>query len=165
MFHRLNFLLPNVQSVNNVTHDLHELGIQDTYIHSYSNNPAFQRSLPNLETELIKDKEQSIERLAWNMNLLIFFVLLGVCVFALISAQYTLAFICGLLMALSFLMGAMYALFSPTWHMKQFTSALSHNEILLSVDVDHENVYRVENAIHRHHPEVIEGGSSWILSH
>ena len=57
-----------------------------------------------------------------------------------------------------------FARYIPHVHLYQFADALSHNELMLMVDVDNEKLAMVENNIHRHHPAVIEGGSCWTIN-
>ena len=46
---------------------------------------------------------------------------------------------------------------------KDFHQEMSHGEILLMVDVMGYRVHGIEQHVHRHHPEAVSGGSSWMI--
>ena len=163
MFRRLHFLLPNQQLAKDVVKELNSLGINKQQIHAYAEHNYPLGELPPSTKNQAHDKTLKIENIAWNGNLIFFFILLVVCFISFLTTNYTLAVICAILMVISFTVGNYFAQHIPDVHLNQFADALSHNELLLMVDVDNEKLESVEKNIHRHHPAVVEGGSCWSI--
>jgi len=163
MFRRLHFLLPNQQLAKAVVEELNSLGINDQQIHAYAEHNLSVGQLPPVTKNQKHDKILQVENLLWKGNLTLFFLLLAVCLVSLVVANYTLALICTSLMLISFAIGTFFAQHIPHVHLYQFANALSHNELMLMVDVDEEKLEMVEKNIHRHHPAVVEGGSTWAI--
>jgi hypothetical protein len=111
----------------------------------------------------VRDKTLQIENIIWKSNLVLFFIFLALCIYALVTAHYIAALLCIAIMAVSFSIGNFFAKYIPHVHLYQFASALSHNEILLMVDIDNEKLATIEDKIHRHHPAAIDGGSCWTI--
>jgi hypothetical protein len=163
MFRRLHFLLPNQQLAKAVVEELNSLGINNQQIHAYAEHNFPVGELPAVTKNQAHDKTLQVENLLWKGNLILFFVLLAVGLVSLVVANYTLALISATLMLLSFAVGNFFAQHIPHVHLYQFADALSHNELMLMVDVDDEKLEMVEKNIHRHHPAVVEGGSCWTV--
>jgi len=163
MFRRLHFLLPNQQLAKAVVEELNSLGINNKQIHAYAEHNLPVGELPPVTKNQSHDKTLQVENLLWKGNLIFFFVLLAVCLASLVATNYTLALICAALMIMSFSIGTFFAQHIPHVHLYQFADALSHNELMLMVDVDDEKLEMVEKNIHRHHPAVVEGGSCWTV--
>jgi len=163
MFRRLHYLLPNQQLAKAVVEELNSLGISNQQIHAYAEHNLPVGELPPVTKNQAHDKTLQIENLLWKGNLILFFVLLAVCLVSLVTANYTLALISAALMLMSFALGNFFAQHIPHVHLYQFADALSHNELILMVDVDDEKLDMVEKNIHRHHPAAVEGGSCWTF--
>jgi len=163
MFRRLHFLLPNQQLAKAVVEELNDLGINNQQIHAYAEHNMPVSKLPSVTKNQAHDKTLQVENLLWKGNLILFFLLLTVCIVSLVIVNYTLALICASLMLVSFVIGNFFAQHIPHVHLYQFADALSHNELMLMVDVDDEKLEIVERNIHRHHPAVVEGGSCWTV--
>ena len=164
MFRRLHFLLPNQQLAKSVVEELNSLGINNKQIHAYAEHSLPIGYLPPVTKNQAHDKNLQLENLFWKGNLFVFFVSFAVCMVSLIIANYTLALMCAAVMLISFSIGNFFARHIPHVHLYQFADALSHNELILMVDVDDEKLAMVEKNIHRHHPAVIEGGSCWTIN-
>ena len=67
------------------------------------------------------------------------------------------------ILALSFIAGALFAMRVPDTHLDEFRGALSHREVLLMVDVPKWRVAEVEEIVYRRHPEVTAGGTGWTI--
>ena len=163
MFRRLHFLLPNQQLAKAVVEELNTLGINNKHIHAYSEHNLPIGELPPVSKNQAHDKTLQLENVLWKGNLIFFFVILAVCLVSIAGANYTLALICAALMLVSFSIGNYFARYIPHVHLYQFADALSHNELILMVDVDDKKLEMVEKNIHKHHPAVVEGGSCWTV--
>ena len=163
MFRRLNFLLPNAELAQNVARELLKNDIEGDNIHTYSKQPLLMNQLNPATENQIHNKAQKIEDFFWTGNLILFFVFLNICILAIISSHYLLALICLGIMILSFTIGYFFSRHIPHTHINNFKHALSHNELLMMVDLPNEKVGFIEKIVHQHHPAVIEGGSSWTL--
>lgn len=163
MFRRLNFLLPNAQLAEKIVNELSKLGVNEKNIHTYAEHNLPTGSL-NLATENQANNEaQLIEDIFWKGNLVLFFIFLTVCIIALSTQQYLLSLMSLGVMILSFTAGNFFVKHIPHTHLGEFKHAVNHNELLMMVDVPDEKAGYIENAIHRHHPAAIEGGTSWTL--
>jgi hypothetical protein len=68
------------------------------------------------------------------------------------------------IMLVAFLAGLGFTSRVPNVHLGEFRDALRHAEILLMVDVPVQQVARVEDRVHRRHPEAAVGGVGWSLA-
>ena len=66
-------------------------------------------------------------------------------------------------MLTTFLAGLEFTTHIPNVHVSEFSDAIHHREILLMVDVPVSQVARVEELVHRHHPEAVTGGVGWQI--
>lgn len=163
MFRRLNFLLPNAKLAQNVANELLSLGVTSDHIHTYAKHDQPIGGLRPATPNQSSDKAQHIEDKFWFANLAAFGVFLVLFLGFFISANYLLSIACLGMMLISFSAGNFFARNIPHIHLNQFKDALSHNELLMMVDVPDERVTDIENKIHRHHPAAVEGGTSWML--
>lgn len=163
MFRRLNFLLPNAKLAQKVVNELSKLGVKDRNIHTYAKHNLPIASLNPATENQVNDEAQLIENIFWNGNLLMFFIFLLIMLIAITNQQYSLALLSIGVMVISFAAGSFFARHIPHTHLGEFKGALSHNELLMMVDVPDEKVGVIENTIHRHHPAAFECASSWTL--
>jgi len=163
MFRRLNFLLPNARLAQNVANELTMLGVSDKDIHTYAEHNLPIGSLNPATENQVHDEAQKIENIFWKGNLALFFIFLGICLIAFIMQQYSLALLSLGVMIISFAVGYFFVRHIPRVHINEFKHAVSHNELLMMVDIPDDKVGFIENIIHRHHPAAVEGGSSWTL--
>ena len=63
----------------------------------------------------------------------------------------------------SFVSGLLFVLRMPIVQLNEFHPALQHDEVLLMIDVPVADGTRVDQFIHRKHPEVVSGGVCWPL--
>jgi len=163
MFRRLNFLIPNAKLAQNMANELINLGVESNNIHTYAEHDLPLDSLRPATENQIRGKTQYLERLFWNGNLILFFILLIAFSASIALGEYLFTIYCSVAMIISFSMGNYYARHLPHTNPGMFKNALSHNELLMMVDLPEEKVGEVEMKIHRHHPAAIEAGSSWTL--
>ncbi len=163
MFRRLHFLLPNAKLAQNVVEELLKLGVASKNIHTHAKESLPTGSLRPATDNQKHDRAKRLEKLFWNSNLAMFFILLFLMIVSLANSYFLLAIGCLAVMTVNFAIGNFFAAHIPHIHMDEFKHALSHNELLLMVDVKDDQVYEIEKTIHRHHPAAVEGGSSWTL--
>ena len=163
MFRRLHFLLPNAKLAQNVVNELLSLGINNQQIHTYAEHNQSIESLRPATENQSHDKAQKIENILWMGNLIIFGVFLCMFIVSMILSSYLFSLICLGVMLISFASGNFFAQHIPHVHLNEFKDALSHNELLMMVDVADDKVDEIESSIHRHHPAAVEGGSSWMV--
>ena len=163
MFRRLNFLIPNASLAQKLVNELTRLGVSDKNIHTYAEHNLPTGSLLPATKNQKEDRSQHLENMFWNANLSLFFIFLCLLIITLLTSHYLLSLVCLGIMLVSFAIGNFFATYIPHVHMSEFKNALSHNELLMMVDVPYEKMHDIETKIHRHHPAVVEGGSSWTL--
>ncbi len=163
MYRRLNYLLPDIAHAQQVVNHLNKLGIDFNDIHAFSKEPISEGVLPTASENQKMDRASAVENLFWTGNLIFFFLCFAVLFAAIVEGQLITGIISLTLMIISFAIGNFFASYIPHVHLSEFKHALSHNELLLTVDVADDKLDMVENEIHRHHPEAIEAGSSWTL--
>lgn len=163
MFRRLHFLLPNARLAQDVANELIDLGVNNNHIHTYAEHDLPLESLKPASHNQSHDRAQQIENFLWNGNLIVFAIFLATLIASLVTENYQLSLVCLSVMLVSFALGNFFTQNIPHVHLNQFKDAVSHNELLMMIDVPNEDVGHIEYLIHRHHPAAIDGGSSWTL--
>jgi len=118
--------------------------------------------LPAASRSQRKDPDALLETILWDGNLVLFFIallLLAVLVLLQVSVYWLILPV--VVMLASFAAGVQFTHRIPNVHLSEFTDALHHQEILLMIDVPAGQVARVEELVHRHHPEAVTGGVGW----
>lgn len=161
MKRRLYFLFPDREAAQRAVADLDALGVPRDHLHALAREGVELGDLPPASERQRQDLLGRIERGVWSGNLVLF----GLAGAGLLVAAWfgsaigiTAAVI---VMLLSFLGGAWFAMTVPDVHREEFRTALQHGEILLMVDVSRDCVTDVEALMHRRHPEAVTGGSGW----
>ncbi len=163
MFRRLNYLLPSARSAQTIVNELLDMGINEKQIHAYAEHGLSTQALPLASKNMAEDRASKLEKIFWRGNLVLFFICMTIFIMTLLTANYLIALACLGVMIVSFSAGNFFASHIPQVHLSQLKDALSHNELLLMVDVPDEKVTAVEYKVHRYHPDAIEAGSSWAL--
>lgn len=164
MFVRLYFLLPNEETAQQLVPGLLNSGINKDNIHALVRNSRPGSDLPSTTKWQRMDLSHMIESVAWNTNLLVFFLALAsLPVFLLLDMNIP-AILSIVVMAVSFILGDAFALLIPKVHLNEFEHALSHGEVLLMVDTSRKNSARIEDLISRHYPAAVPGGSCWTIN-
>ncbi len=163
MYRRLYFLFPTPKETHQVVNELEAMGIDESDIHAYSPHTQNLRFLPKSSAMQEHDTASLLEKVFWNGILLIFLI-------ALIGFFVSLYFNAGgwtlftvVIMASMYSMGYYFTTHIPNTHLKEFKSAMAHDEILLSIDVPKNKIIDINRFIHYRHPEAVDGGTSWSL--
>ncbi len=160
MYLRLYFLLPDEHHVRAAIDTLRAAGVSDRKIRAHKRNKINAGHIANWQR---LDPAERFERIAWRVDLALFFIALFMFCAALWSASVIFIVLSLLVMTVSFLLGSFFAEYVPRVHLREFEHALSHGEVLLTVDVRDDRVAEIETRMHREHPAAIAGGSSWTL--
>ncbi|MCK5090953.1 MAG: hypothetical protein KAR30_00355 [Gammaproteobacteria bacterium] len=161
MNRRLYFLLPDVSHTLRVINELLDSDI-DMRVHIKVGAGIDRSSLPEALQDIHRDSEHITEDILWNINLFNFFMALLVLVVALLMGWEIITMIMLAIMATTFIVGLIDTTL-PDVKLSDFDHALSHREILLMVDTTRNQVTAVEEMVHWHHPEVVDGGVSWHM--
>lgn len=165
MKRRLYFLLPDAEHARGVLGELQTAGIERKFMHAIAGRDADLEDLPVATKQQRADIAARTESYLWNGNLVIFFVaLLALLVLAVLQVNgYWLLLPAGI-MLIAFIAGLEFVTHVPNVHLGEFRDALRHREILLMIDVPVTQVARVEELVHRHHPEAVDGGVGWSIA-
>ena len=162
MNRRLYFLLPNVSSTLHVIDELSDSDI-DMRIHIKAGSGIDRSLLPDRLQDIHRDTEHIIEHVLWNFNLFNFFLALLVMIIALVMDwNIIITMVMLAIMATTFTIGLIDTTL-PDVKLSDFDDALSHREILLMVDTTRNQMTAIEDIVHWHHPEVVDGGVSWHM--
>ena len=160
MNRRLYFLFPDVSHALATVNELEHNGVDGDHIHALARKGTPLHQLPESGERLQQDLSAKVEKWAWNGNLVLF-SLAGVALIGLLFTGHTLlAILPAAIMAACFYGGYRFTRL-PNTHLNEFREALAHGEVLLMVDVPVNQVARVEERVHQHHPEATPGGTSW----
>ncbi len=164
MFHRrLYFVIPDESQAVQVVADLSAGGVDRRHIHAITGKGIQLTQLPPANTRQLHDATWRIERASWTVNLALFFLALAGLVVSIAQGIPAGIVISIAVMALTFVAGAVFALRVPDTHLDEFRGVLSHDEILLLVDVPRARVAEVEEIVSRRHPEAVPGGTGWTI--
>jgi hypothetical protein len=162
MKRRLYFLLPDTGHTRIVVDELETSGIERSHIHVIAAQGVDVEGLPVATRNQHKDLGARLEAIAWDGNLMLFFIaLLALIVLVLMHVSWYWLLFPTAAMLVTFLTGVEFTRRIPNVHLSEFTDAIHHREILLMVDVPVGQVARVEELVHRHHPEAVAGGVGW----
>lgn len=162
MLRRLFFLLPDESHAVAFVQDLERAGVEHRHIHAIAGKGRTLEGLPPATVRQQHDAVWRIEHWLWNANLALFLLAAAGLVFALANGLWVWAAAALVVMAGTFLGGALFTLRVPDTHLDEFHNALAHGEIVLLVDVPKARVAEIED-LARRHPEVTPGGVGWTL--
>jgi hypothetical protein len=162
MYTRLYFLFPSITHAQKVVDELQELRITQEHIHAIAKPDVDLRQLPRATKRQRKGMAHKIEYWLWQLNLAVFAAALTVSAISLFNQQFQLALAMLFVMMVTFVAGYLWAQV-PDMPVKNFHQEMSHGEILLMVDVMGYRVHGIEQHVHRHHPEAISAGTSWMI--
>lgn len=161
---RIYMLFPSRQHAETAVSDLVALGIDERHVHTIAKPGLDITGMPKATVLQRSDLAGRIDRWLWDVNLLVFFIALALCVLALWNASWVWAAGCLVLMVLTFSFGYYYTRHIPHAHMTECQTALRHGEILLLVDVPYWRLAPVEKAMRQRHMEIEIGGVGWTLN-
>ena len=162
MKRRLYFLFPRVSQTERVVAELSQNNIARHHMHVVAREDIALGTLPASTRRQRRDVEKSLERVAWDGNLGLFFVAALALVAAVIGGIMPLILAMAAVMIVTFLLGLRFTRI-PNVHLDEFRDAIAHGEILLMVDVPPWQVRTVEDRVHKHHPEAVVGGVGWAV--
>jgi len=165
MKRRLYFLLPDESHARVVLSELQASGVDRRFMHAIAGQGADLQGLPAATKQQRADVAARIEKYLWDGNLGIFFIAF-LALLVLVALQfngYWLLLPAGI-MLVAFIVGLEFVTHVPNVHLEEFRDALQHREILLLIDVPVTQVARVEELVHRHHPEAVAGGVGWSVA-
>jgi len=165
MKRRLYFLLPDTLHARELVQELQQHGIERRHIHAIAGQGVDPGDLPQATPQQRGDMAARIEQVLWLGNLTVFFMaLLLLIIMALLQSGWFWLLLPAGIMLVSFLAGLGFTSRVPNVHLAEFRDALRHAEVLLLVDVPIRQVARVEELVHRSHPEAAAGGVGWSLA-
>lgn len=162
MLRRLFFLLPDEALAAAFVQDLERAGVEHRRIHAIAGKGRTLEGLPPATVRQQHDMVWRIEHWLWNANLGLFLLAAAGLVLALVAGSFVWAVAALVVMAGTFLGGALFTLRVPDTHLDEFHNALAHGEIVVLVDVPKVRVAEIED-LARLHPEVTPGGVGWTL--
>jgi hypothetical protein len=163
MSRRLYFLFPDEVHARRVVNEMQGLGVGEKHMHAIAREDIVLKTLPQATARQRRDTGWVLERTLWNGNLVLFALALlglGTTLFLGLSAWSILALA---VMITTFVAGALFTTRVPNVHLREFTDALAHGEVLLMVDVPRRRVAEIEDWVHRRHPEAAGGGVGWTI--
>lgn len=163
MLRRLYYLFPDVEHTQTVVDELTSLNVPRHRMHVMARSNIDLHSLPGATHRQKSDSMHHIVTLGWNINLLLFFLALTTLIAGLFAESAVLAIISALIMIATFTGGYLYTTHLPGINLSDFENALSHDEILLMVDVPLKLVEAVESHMHHKHFDAYDGGISWTV--
>ena len=124
-YRRLYFVIPDEHQAVRVVEDIESSGIDRQYIHAIAGKGAALTQLPPASGPQRHDTAWRLERAFWIGNLLLFFLALVGFVASVIEGALPGAVLSFVILALSFIAGALFAMRVPDTHLDEFRGALS----------------------------------------
>ena len=162
MLRRLYFLFPDEKHAQRVADHLIIRKIPIHSMHAIAQGVKLT-TLPEATVRQKKDTVTLIERFLWGANLLLFVMALIMLLVSLAAAEWLWSEMYFIVMLITFVAGKQFIEHVPNDHLTEFTSALSHGEILLMVDVPIYRVTEIVNYVEHRHPEATLDGTSWTM--
>jgi len=160
---RLYFLFPSEPEAHRVLEEFVAAGVNANHIHAIGGEGRPLTTLPPATLRQRRDVGRYLEQVLWNGNFTVFSIALVGLIASLFwgfSVWSTLAI--GVMLA-TFVAGVLFAVTVPDVHLHEFRNALSHDELLLMVDVPKKQVAAIEDLVYRRHPEALAGGATWTI--
>lgn len=162
MIRRIYIMFPKAEQAEKAVEELTAIGIDKRQMHAVARPDIDLLSLPKATFRQQSDFGAKVEQFLWNLNLALFFLMLGLAVIALLAGAWIGFIICLFLLIISFAGGSYFASYIPHTHLKEFNSALRHGEVLLLVDVPKWQLGKVDKEIRKYHPEASCDGVGWV---
>ena len=162
MLRRLYFLFPDEKHAQCVADSLIIRKIPKHSMHAIAQGVKLT-TLPEATERQKNDTVTHVERFLWSANLLLFVMALIMLLVSMATAEWLWSGTYIVLMLITFAAGKLFIEHVPNDHLTEFTSALSHGEILLMVDVPIYRVTEIVNYVEHHHPEATLDGTSWTM--
>lgn len=161
MLRRLYFILPDAASLSATLNDLRATGIDAGHLRVAARHPGRLRIEGVQIQDARNDRGEWLERSLWNTNLAVFAAAALAFIVLLASQGLTLWLLLpAAVMAATFGAGLRFTQV-PNTHLREFTDALTHGELLLMADVPPARVAEIEALVQRRHPDAVIGGVGW----
>jgi len=161
MNRRLYYLVPDGSDVENLVNDLEHVAITKQDVHAVAKDELDLENIDDVHTVSENDRDYFLEWFLWRVNLALFFVALIAFIVLLIWNPGIWLILPLVVMLGTFVSGLLFVMRLPNVHLNEFRPALLHGEVLVMVDVPSNEVKRVDQQVHRKHPEVVTGGVCW----
>jgi len=161
MKRQLYYLLPDIGHTQQLCKELIQLDIDENRIHAVTKQKSGIKGIQDVHTINETDRDFFLESYLWRLNLTVFGLAFLVTIGLMIWYPSVWMSIPMAVMALSFLAGMYFAVYMPRVHWQEFLPAIRHGEVLLIVDVPESEVRHIDQVVHRHHPEAVNGGVCW----
>ncbi len=161
MKRRLYYLFPDVPHAQSLQRDLSTLAIPGMSVHTLVDEQSRFNGTGDIHTLAETDRDAVREWYLWRINLAIFFLALVTFVVMLVTSPSLYLILPALVMAASFAAGLYFTLHIPNVHQDEFNHAIHHGEVLMMVDVPTAEINKVDQHVHRLHPEALAGGVGW----
>ncbi|MES9884170.1 MAG: hypothetical protein ABW185_25265 [Sedimenticola sp.] len=162
MIRRIYILFPNKSLAGKAEAELKEIGVGRGQIHAVARPDIDLTGLPKASFRQQSDFGSKVEDLFWNLNLGLFFLMLGLSAISAFEGAWVAFFSCLVVMLLSYTAGSYFASYIPHAHLRDFHSALDHGEVLLLVDVPKWQLPDVDKEIRKRHPEASCDAVGWM---
>lgn len=153
MWRRLYLTFPDADHARAVSQELEREGIKPGQMHAMDIHSGKLPGLPASSEAQRGDRVWFWEQLYWNGNLALFALALAGLITALIAGATGWAVVSVAIMATTFLMGHYFATRVPHAHLNEMHEPMQHGEVVLMVDLPAEQLWQVEHAVSRRHPE------------
>lgn len=161
MKRRLYYLLPDTPHAQSLSRELVDLAIPRLNVQALAESRLEMNKEVKTRMTTEPDRDDVLEWWLWRVNLLMFFLALIAFVGVLVFLPWPAVIIPLLVMVACLLVGVSFSLRMPNVHWREFTPAVHHGEILLMVEVPSGELKRVDEYVHRRHPEAVTGGVGW----
>lgn len=163
MLRRVYMLFPTRASALGAVDELIGLGVSRRNLHTIARPGVDLAGLPPATVRQTTDLGARIEQLAWNTNLVVFFIALAVLSASLFAGTLAVAAVSIAVMLASVIGGSYFASHVPHTHLEACRQAIGHGEILLLVDVPRWQIPKVSRAVHARRADMELGGVGWTL--
>lgn len=161
MKRRLYYLFPDVPHAQSLNRELSSMQMDDVSVHTVVDKQIQFPEAGHVQTLAETDRDAVLEWYLWRINLVVFIVALTIFVIMLVVSPSPYLLLPVLVMTASFVAGLYFSLRVPNVHRDEFRHAVRHGEVLMMVDVPPNEVSRIDQHVHRLHPEAITGGVGW----
>jgi hypothetical protein len=163
MKRRLYYLLPDCSDAEKLVNELAGSVVSKQDVHAVAKDKLHWNSIDNIQASNENDRDYFVEWFLWRFNLALFFMAL-IALVAISIWNPGIWLILPLTIMMSTLVsGLLFVLRIPNVHLDEFRAALQHGEVLLMIDVPAADIKRVDQLVHRKHPEAVTGGVCWHL--
>jgi len=163
MWRRIYVSFPTAAQTRRVVDELKAFGVAEDQMHALARPGVDIDGLPRASEAQRGDQVWTLEQAFWYGNLALFAVALVLAVWALFQGAVGWAVVAILAAIATVVIGERFVVTLPHAHLNQLRVPYRHGEVILLVDVPHEQLREVEQLVSRRHPEAGVGGVGWTL--